>query len=89
MGHIVRYCPTRREEYKRKNKRHHAHVVEDEEPPTKIFREQIKYYVLIKTLSGLVTPGEDTWPIDSGASKHMIGQIDILSCISIFFFIKK
>jgi hypothetical protein len=39
MGHIARHCPTRREEYKRKNKRHHAHAVEDEEPPTKMIKE--------------------------------------------------
>jgi transposase InsO family protein len=82
MGHIARYCPARREEYKRKNKRHHAHAVEDEEPPAKMLREQIKDYVLISALSGSVTPGEDTWLIDSGASKHMTGQRDILSCIS-------
>jgi hypothetical protein len=31
-----------------------------------------------------MSPGEDTWLIDSGSSKHMIGQIDILS-----FLIKK
>jgi hypothetical protein len=82
MGHIVKFCPSRQEEYKRKHKRHHAHVVEDEEPPTKIIREQIKDHVLISALSGSVTPGEDTWLIDSGASKHMMGQRDILSCIS-------
>jgi hypothetical protein len=82
MGHIARHCPARREEYKRKNKRHHAHAVEDEEPPAKMLREQIKDYVLISTLSGSVTPGEETWLIDSGASKHMTGQRDILSCIS-------
>ena len=82
MGEITRYCPTRREEYKRKNKRHHAHAIEDEEPPAKMLREQIKDYVLISSLSGSVTPGEDTWLIDSDASKHMTGQRDILSCIS-------
>jgi hypothetical protein len=82
MGHIVKFCPTRREEYKRKQKRHHAHAVEDEEPPGKMLREQIKEHVLISTLLGLVTPGEDTWLIDSGASKHMTGQRDILSYIS-------
>jgi hypothetical protein len=82
MGHIARYCPTRREEYKRKNMRHHAHAVEDEEPPAKMLREQIKDYVLISALSGSVTLGEDTWLIDSGTSKHMTGQRDILSCIS-------
>jgi hypothetical protein len=89
MGHIARYCPARREEYKRKNKRHHAHAVEDEEPPAKMLREQIKDYVLISALSGSVTPGEDTWLIDSGASKNMTGQRDILSCISKRIFLRK
>jgi hypothetical protein len=82
MGHIAKFCPARREEYKRKHKRLHAHVVEDEEPPTKMIRELIKDHVLISALSGSVTPGEDTWLIDSGASKHMTGQRNILSCIS-------
>jgi hypothetical protein len=82
MGHIVRHCPARREEYKRKNKRHHAHAVEDEEPPTKMIKDQIEYYVLISALLGSVSPGEDTWITDSGASKHMTGQRDTLSCLS-------
>jgi hypothetical protein len=47
-----------------------------------MLREQIKEHVLISALSGLVTLGEDTWLIDSGASKHMTGQRDILSYIS-------
>jgi hypothetical protein len=81
MGHIAKFYPARREEYKRKHKRHHAHVVEDEEPPAKMIREQIKDHVLISTLSGSVTPRKDTWLIDSGASKHMTAQRDILSCI--------
>jgi hypothetical protein len=82
MGHIAKFCLARREEYKRKHKRLHAHVVEDEEPPAKMTREEIKDHVLISALSGFVTPGEDTWLIDSGASKHMTGQRNILSCIS-------
>jgi hypothetical protein len=44
-------------------------------------REKIKDFVLISALLGSVTPGEDTWLIDSGASKHMVGQRDILSFI--------
>jgi hypothetical protein len=60
MGHIAKFCPARREEYKRKHKRLHAHVVEDEEPPAKMIREHFKDHVLISTLSGFVTPGEDT-----------------------------
>jgi hypothetical protein len=47
-----------------------------------MIREQIKDHVLISTLLGSVTPREDTWLIDSGASKHMMGQRNILSCIS-------
>jgi hypothetical protein len=82
MGNIARHCLVKREEYKRKNKRHHAHGVEDEEPPANMLREQIKDYVLISALSGSVTPGEDTWFIGSGASKHMTGQRDFLSYLS-------
>jgi transposase InsO family protein len=47
-----------------------------------MIRAQIKDHVLISALSGFVTPKEDTWLIDSGASKHMTGQRNILSCIS-------
>jgi hypothetical protein len=70
MGHKVNSCPVRREEYRRKHKRQHAHIVEDEEPPMKM----IKDHVLISALSGSVSPREDTWLIDSGASKHMTGK---------------
>jgi hypothetical protein len=50
--------------------------------PQKMIKERIEDYVLISALSGSVSPGEDTWLIDSGASKHMTGQRDILSCLS-------
>jgi hypothetical protein len=78
MGHKANNCSVRREEYKRKHKRKHAHIVEVEEPPMKM----IKDHVLISTLSGSVSLGEDTWVIDSGASKHMTGKKNTLSCIS-------
>jgi hypothetical protein len=75
MGHIAKNFPTRREEYRRRNKkRNHSHAVEDGEPPKKLAKEEIEEYVLFYALSGYVTPGEDTWLIDSGASKHMTGQ---------------
>jgi hypothetical protein len=83
MGHIAKNCPARRGEYKnRNNKRHHANAVEDYEPPTKMTKEEIEDYVLFYTLLGFVTPGEDTWLIDSGASKHMTSQRDILSSLT-------
>jgi hypothetical protein len=59
MGHIAKNFPSRREEYKkRNNKRHHAHAVY--EPPTKMIKEKIEDYVLFSSLSGFVSPGEDT-----------------------------
>jgi hypothetical protein len=78
-GHIAKNCSARREEYKkRNNKRHHAHAAEDDEPPKKLIKEEIEDYVLFSFLSRSVTPGEDTWLIDSYASNHMTGQKDIL-----------
>jgi hypothetical protein len=85
MGHKENSCPDRREEYKRKHKRQHAHMVKYEETPTKM----IKDHVLISALLGLVTPGEDTWLIDSGASKLMMGKRITLSCISKYIFSQK
>jgi hypothetical protein len=47
-----------------------------------MIKEKIEDYVLFSSLSGYVTPGEDTWLIDSVASKHMIGQREILSILT-------
>jgi hypothetical protein len=47
-----------------------------------MIKENIEDYVLFSALSGFVSPGEDTWVIDSGASKHMTGQRDILSSLT-------
>jgi hypothetical protein len=75
MGHIAKNCPLKIEEYKKKNNKiHHAHAFEDDDPPKKSTREEIVEYVLFLALFGTVTPGNDTWLIDSGASKHMIGN---------------
>ena len=62
---------------KNNNKRHHAYLAEDEDeerPRNKNRGEYVQEYVLFSALSGSVAPGEDTWIIDSGASKHMIGK---------------
>ena len=79
----------KREEYKKRNnnKRHHAHLAEDEDeeeeegPQRKQVREDAKEYLLFFALSGSVTPREDTWLIDSGASKHVTGKKKTLSKI--------
>jgi hypothetical protein len=73
MGHIANNFPSRREEYNKINKRHHVHTIEYKEPPTKMIKEHIEDYVLISSLLGSMSLGEDTWLIDSGASKHMTG----------------
>ena len=36
---------------------------------------------MISALTGSVSSGNDTWLVDSGASKHMIGYKDSLSCL--------
>jgi hypothetical protein len=60
---------------------HHAHAVDDDETPKKFTKEYIEDYVLFFSLSISVTPREDTWLIDSGASKHMTGQKEIISSL--------
>ena len=80
----------KRQEYKKRinnNKRHHSYLAEDEDeeeedegPSRKKAREEdAEEYVLFFALSGSLTPGEDTWLIDSGASKHMTGQKKTMS----------
>jgi hypothetical protein len=79
MGHVANNCLSIREEYKkRNNKRYHSHAVEYDEPPNKLAKEEIEEYVLFSTLSGSVTPRDDSWLIYSGASKHMKGQKNTL-----------
>ena len=74
MGHLARECPSPKKN--NNNKRHHAHIAEDEDeeeiPQKRLTREEyVDEYVPLFTLSGSVTPREDTWLIDCGASKHM------------------
>ena len=72
----MRECPL-----KKKNKKiNHVHLDEDkDEEEEKIPRrkqakeEDVEEDVLVFALCGSVIPGEDTWIIDSGASKHMKG----------------
>ena len=65
------------------NKRHHANVAEEEGPSQKKERNDnsdIEYY-LISALTSMVTHGNDTWLVDSGASKHMTGFKEYLSTL--------
>jgi hypothetical protein len=83
LGHFVRDCPLIMEiKNKKGSKRHQAHTAEDDEPPKKVekkYESSDEDYVLISALIGNVTHGSDTWLIDNGDSKHMIGYEDSLS----------
>ena len=84
LGDIAINCPMKVERVK-KMKRFQAHVVEDSdqevEEEAKKDEESSEEYVLISSLTGSFSPGNDTWLVDSGASKHMTGYKDSLSCL--------
>ena len=69
-GHIAIYCAKN----KGKKMRYHVHSIEDDEPVKKSAREDSssdEEYVLISTLTGMVTHGSNVWLVDTRASKHM------------------
>ena len=72
IGHLSKEYPLNNNN----NKIHHAHLAEDEDeeerPQKRLTKEEyVEEYVVFSALSGYVTPREDTWLIDSGASEHM------------------
>ena len=79
MGHISINFPIKAERVK-KMKRFQAHAAEDSdqevEEEAKKDEESSEEYVLISSLTGSFSPGNDTWLVDSGASKHMTGYKD-------------
>jgi hypothetical protein len=83
LGHFVRDFPLIMEiNNKKGSKRHQAHTTKDDEPPKKVAKQDESSdedYVLISSLTGIVTHGSDTWLIDNGASKHMKGYEESLS----------
>ena len=66
-----------------RNKRRHPNATEDEGPSQKKERNDNldNEYSLISALTGTVTHDNDTWLVDSGASKHMIGYKNYLSTL--------
>ena len=68
-GHLERDCPIQK-------RRHHAHIVEDDEPTNKIFKREKddsdEEYVIISTLVGTITHRSNDWLEDTRASKHMM-----------------
>ena len=85
MGHISINSPLKAKQLKKRNKRFWSHVaeenVQEDEERTKEEEDSYEEYVLISALTGSVSPGNDTWLVDSGSSKHMTGYKDSLSCL--------
>jgi hypothetical protein len=82
MGHLARDCPLIKEvKERRKNKRHHAHIVEDDELVFKRERKEDsdEEYVLVADLTNSVNYDDEAWLVHNGASKHMTGFKDYLS----------
>ena len=73
----------REEQLKNKNEIFQAHAAEDndleEEEITKEDEDSYEEYVLISALTSSVSSGNDTWLVNSGASKHMTSYKDSLS----------
>ena len=84
LGHIAINCPMKEERIK-KMRRFQAHVAEDSdqevEEEAKKDKDSSEEYVLISALTRSASPRNNTWIIDSGASKKMIGFKDSLSCL--------
>ena len=88
MGHIPINYPMSEDQLKKKKKIFQAHTTEDndqeEEERTKEDEDSCEEYVLISALTSLVSPGNDTWLVESGASMHMTSYKD-----SIYFLEQK
>jgi hypothetical protein len=81
-GHFARDCPKIRKG--NKDKYHASIAVEDESRRTKTKeasgnQETKREYYLISTLSGSLTNGVESWLIDSGASRHMTINKEVLA----------
>ena len=69
----------------KKMKRFQAHAAKDSdqevEEEAKKDEDSSEEYVLISARTWSVSPGNDTWLVDNGSSKHMTGYKDSLLCL--------
>jgi hypothetical protein len=83
MGHIARnFSLIQIPRENKGGKKHHVYTTKYDELPKKVAKEDEssdEEYVLISSLTGIVTHGSDIWMVDSGASKHTIGYKDSMS----------
>ena len=81
MGNISRNSPLKEKKFKKRNRKFHAHAVEDDDSEKEKNIEDedsTEEYFLISALTGSVSHGSDTWLVDNGASRHMTGYKDSL-----------
>jgi hypothetical protein len=89
-GHFARDCPKIIKGHKSKYRASIA--AEDESQKTKTKgassnQETKREYYLISALSGSFTNGVESWLVDSGASRHMIGNKGVLANFKEKFFV--
>ena len=84
MVHISINCPLKVEQLKKRNTRFQVHADEydnqEDEEINKEDEDSCEEYALISALTSSVSPGNDTWIVYSGSSKHMIGYKESFSC---------
>ena len=74
-----------KDQFKKKNRKYHAHTTKENESDkekTTENKESSEEYVLLSSLIGIITHGNDTWIIESGSSKHMTWHKDLLSSLT-------
>ena len=86
FGHFTKDCFKKNKKFKR---RQHASAVETDDKPQRkktkesdldqVAKEIGKEYYLISALSGSISCSSETWLVDSGASRHMIGYRSALT----------
>ena len=81
MGHFAKRLQIKKRDFHKR--KHHASTAEERgsckktsESPER--QENIKEYYLVSALSSCLTTDQNTWLVDSGASKHMTGYTNIL-----------
>ena len=85
MGHIARNFPLKKDRFKKKNQKYHAHAAEENESDKERARENedsTKEYVLNSSLTRSISHGSNTWIIDSDASNNMTSHNDSLFCLT-------
>ena len=78
LGHFAKDCRSKKQRGF-KGKYHPSTAVEEESKRSSSPQEKKKDYLLVLAFSGNIVNNKDTWLVDSGASRQIIGYKEILS----------